>query len=191
MVTSTSETPLHVKLPVETERLVLRGHREGDLDDLLRFHSDPEVVRWTPWPVRDRAATEETLATKVTRTELRDHGDWLMLAIEERASGTVVGEVLLKWDSDRQGEVGFALGRDHWGRGYAGEAATAMLRVGFEELGFHRITAICVEDNTASAQLLRRLGFRQEARLVDGVLFKGEWRTELVFAMLEDEWRAR
>jgi RimJ/RimL family protein N-acetyltransferase len=182
---------LALTLPVETERLVLRAHRADDLDDLLRFHSDPEVVRWTPWPVRDRAATEETLASKIGMTELREPGQWLVLAIEERATGTVIGEALLEWASERQGELGFALGRDHHGRGYAAEAATAMMRLGFDELGFHRITAVCIDENVASAGLLRKLGFRQEARLVDNVLFKGAWATQLVFAMLEDEWRAR
>ena len=180
-----------VRLPIGTDRLVLRPHRMSDLDDLVRFHGDPEVVRYVPWPVRDRAATEETLQVKLTQTELVAHGQWLVLAVEVRSTGTVIGEVLLKWASDRQGEVGFAFGRDHQGQGYAAEAATAMLRLGFDDLGFHRITAVCIEENVASARLLARLGMRQEARLVDNVLFKGAWATQLVFAMLEDEWRAR
>ena len=56
-------TGLTPPLPVETERLLLRPHRLEDLDDLVRFHSDPEVVRHVPWPVRDRAATDEAVAT--------------------------------------------------------------------------------------------------------------------------------
>ena len=179
-----------VELPIETERLVLRAHRMSDLDDLAAFHSDPEVVRHVPWPVRDRAATEEALRVKLTQTELVAHGQWLVLAMELRETGHVIGEVLLKWASDRQGEVGFALGRDHQGQGYAAEAATAMLRLGFDDLGFHRITAVVIDGNEASARLLARLGFRREARFVDGVHFKGAWATQLVFAMLEDEWRA-
>ena len=180
-----------VRLPIETDRLLLRPHRMSDLDDLVRFHGAAEVVRHVPWPVRDRAATEETLQVKLTQTELVAHGQWLVLAVELRATGAVIGEVLLKWASDRQGEVGFAFGSDHQGQGYAAEAATAMLRLGFDDLGFHRITAVCIEENVASARLLTRLGMRQEARLVDNVFFKGAWATQLVFAMLEDEWRAR
>lgn len=191
MTSPESGAGLDVQLPIETERLLLRAHRRSDLDDLVRFHGDPEVVRYVPWPVRDRAATEETLQVKLTQTELVAHGQWLVLAVELRSTGTVIGEVLLKWASDRQGEVGFAFGRDHHGRGYAAEAATAMLRLGFDDLGFHRITAVCVDDNVASARLLTRLGMRQEARLVDNVLFKGAWATQLVFAMLEEEWRPR
>lgn len=183
-------TGLAPSLPVVTERLLLRPHRLEDLDDLSRFHSDPEVVRYVPWPVRDRAATEEALRVKLGQTVLEEHGQWLVLAVELRASGRVVGEVLLKWASERQGELGFALAQDVHGQGYAAEAAAAVLRLAFDDLGFHRVTAVCVADNTASARLLQRLGFRQEARFVDGAFFKGAWVTQLVFALLEDEWRS-
>ncbi|WP_307807693.1 GNAT family N-acetyltransferase [Nocardioides xinjiangensis] len=184
-----TDAALDVQLPIETERLVLRAHRMGDLDDLAAFHGDPAVVRYVPWPVRDRAATEEALRAKLAQTELRAHGQWLVLGVELRETGHVIGEVLLKWASDRQGEVGFAFAREHQGRGYAAEAATAMLRLGFDHLGFHRVCAVVIDGNEASGRLLGRLGFRQEARHVDGVLFKGDWATQLVFAMLEDEWR--
>jgi RimJ/RimL family protein N-acetyltransferase len=177
-------------LPIRTERLLLRPHRPEDLDDLARFHSDPEVVRYVPWPVRDRAATEETLKVKLGQTVLEEHGQWLVLAVELGETGTVIGEVLLKWASDRQGELGFAFASDHQGQGYAAEAATAVLRLAFDELGFHRVSAVVVEGNDASVRLLGRLGFRPEARHVNGEMFKGAWVTLLVFALLEDEWRS-
>lgn len=180
---------LALDLPIETQRLVLRAHRMDDLDDLARFHGDPEVVRYVPWPVRDRAATEEALRTKLGQTRLDEHGQWLVLAVEERSTGTVIGEVLLKWAADRQGELGYAVGRDHHGQGYAAEAARAVLGLAFDDLGFHRVSAVVVDGNDASVRLLGRLGFRQEARHVDGAFFKGAWVTSLVFALLEDEWR--
>lgn len=184
-------TGLEVRLPIETERLLLRTHRAEDLDDLVVFHGDPEVVRFVPWPLRDRAATEETLRVKLDQGELREPGQWLVLAVELRETGRVIGEVLLKWASEGQGELGFAFARDVQGQGYAAEAADAVLRTAYDELGFHRVSAVVVEGNDASARLLGRLGFRQEARFVDGVHFKGAWATQLVFAQLEDEWRAR
>lgn len=178
--------------PIETERLSLRPHVPGDLDDLLAFHSDPDVVRFIPWPVRDRDATREALDAKIGQATLDAPGQWLVLAVELRETGTVIGEVLLKWASaeHRQGEIGFVLGGAHQGKGYAAEAATAMLRLAFEDLGLHRVTAVCVEGNTTSARLLGRLGFTQEARLVDNIWFKGAWATQLVFALIRDSWRA-
>ncbi|MDO3700220.1 GNAT family N-acetyltransferase [Micromonospora sp. C28SCA-DRY-2] len=177
--------------PILTPRLALRPHRTDDLDDLLEFHGDPEVVRFLPWPLRDRAATNAALTAKLDQATLTEPGQWLVLAVELRETKTVIGEILLKWASaeHRQGELGFVLARAHQGKGYAAEAAAAMLRLGFEDLGLHRITAVCVEGNISSARLLRRLGFSQEARLVDDIWFKGGWATRLLFALTEDAWR--
>jgi RimJ/RimL family protein N-acetyltransferase len=183
-------TALEVRLPIETQRLLLRVHRTDDLDDLVVFHGDHEVVRHVPWPLRDRAATEATLRVKLDQSELRETGQWLVLAVELRETGRVIGEVLLKWASEQQGELGFAFARDVHGKGYAAEAADAVLGLAFDELGFHRVSAFVIEGNEASCRLLGRLGFRQEGRLVDGVHFKGAWATQLVFGLLEDEWRA-
>ncbi|WP_433262117.1 GNAT family N-acetyltransferase [Micromonospora vinacea] len=177
--------------PILTPRLALRPHRADDLDDLFEFHGNPEVVRFLPWPVRDREATNAALVRKLDQATLTEPGQWLVLAVELRETKTVIGEVLLKWASaeHKQGELGFAFGRAHQGRGYAAEAAAEMLRLGFEDLGLHRITAVCVDDNEPSARLLRRLGFTQEARLVDNIRFNDGWATQLLFALTEDDWR--
>jgi RimJ/RimL family protein N-acetyltransferase len=164
-----------------------------DLDDLLAFHSDPDVVRYVPWPVRDREQTRAALEVKLTQDAITEPGQWLVLAIELRETGTVIGEVLLKWASEtsRQGELGYALHTGYHGRGLAAEAANAVLRLGFEDLGLHRICANVINGNAASVKLLTRLGMRQEGHLVENVLFKGEWSDELVFALLAREWRDR
>lgn len=178
--------------PLLTERLALRPHRMDDLDDLFAFHSLPEVVRYTPWPVRDREETRAALERKLSQGELTEVGQWLVLAIELRETGTVIGEVLLKWasETDRQGEIGFALHSAYEGKGLAAEAAREVLRLGFEELGLHRIVAVLVDHNTASARLLERLGMRREAHHLHATYFKGEWTNEYVYALLDDEWRA-
>ncbi|MEV6287735.1 GNAT family N-acetyltransferase [Kribbella sp. NPDC051770] len=183
---------MHLDYPIRTERLDLRPHRREDLDDLLAFHSDPDVVRYVPWPVRDRAQVEAALEVKLGQGELTEPGQWLVLAIELRETKTVIGEVLLKWasETDRQGELGYALNTAYHGRGLAAEAADAMLRIGFEELKLHRIYALIIDGNTASAQLATRLGMHQEAHLVHAAFFKGEWIDDLVFAIREDEWRS-
>lgn len=176
--------------PITTPRLLIRPHRRDDLDDLLAFHSDPDVVRYTPWPVRDLEQTRAALEIKLGQAELVP-GQWLVLAIERRDSSTVVGEVLLKWASepDRQGELGFALRADQHGQGLAREAAKAVLDLGFAHVGLHRITAICIAENLDSVRLLERLGMRLEGRLHHSVHFKGAWADQLLYAITEDEWR--
>ena len=182
---------LHPSYPIKTERLDLRPHRREDLDDMLAFHSDPEVVRYVPWPVRDREQVRAALEVKLTQGALTEPGQWLVLAIELRETSTVIGEVLLKWESEisRQGELGYALHSGYHGRGLAAEAARAMLRIGFEDLNLHRIHASVINGNTASTKLLERLGMRQEGHLIESLYFKGEWCDDLIWALRAQEWR--
>jgi RimJ/RimL family protein N-acetyltransferase len=91
-------------------------------------------------------------------------------------------------ETHRQGEIGFVLHPDHQGKGYASEAARAMLRLGFEQLDLHRVIGRCEARNDASARLMERLGMRREGHLVENEWVKGEWQSELVFAMLAAEW---
>jgi RimJ/RimL family protein N-acetyltransferase len=162
---------------LKTERLILRPFRpEDDLDDAYAYMSDPEVVRYLYWEVRDRDQVRKFLAER----------GGLVMAIESPSTGRVIGEVMLRHTSEehRQGEVGYQ------GQGFAGEAAAAMLRHGFEELGLHRIIGRLDARNRASAAVLERLGMRLEAHHLHDELFKGEWSDSLVYAMLEDEWRS-
>ena len=98
----------------------------------------------------------------------------------------------LIWRSEehRIGEVGYLFNPAHAGRGYATEASRALLQVGFEELGLHRIIGRLDVRNAASARVLERLGMRREAHFVQNEWLKGEWTDELVYAMLDREWRA-
>ncbi|MEH1124262.1 GNAT family N-acetyltransferase [Micromonospora sp. CPCC 206061] len=178
--------------PVLTKRLSLRPLTSGDIDALLAYRSAPEVCRYVPFEPMDRQVIAERLATQWATTALTDEGQALTLGVEIIETGELVGDVVLFWHSreHRGGEIGYVVNPAFGGRGYATEAAHALLRLGFEELGLHRIVARIDERNEPSARAARRLGMRQEARLVRNELFKGEWSTELDFAMLADEWPA-
>jgi RimJ/RimL family protein N-acetyltransferase len=129
----------------------------------------------------------------VRESELTNEGDCLSLAVVWPEVGRVVGQVELVWLSKqhRQGEVGFIFNPQYQGKGLATEAATEVLRLGFDQLDLHRIIGRCAAQNDNSARLLKRLGMRQEAHFVHNAVFKGGWREELVYAMLQHEWRAR
>jgi RimJ/RimL family protein N-acetyltransferase len=178
--------------PIGTERLVLRPFRESDLDDLYAMRSLPEVVRYLYGEVRSREECEELLAERMTQTRIDGEGDGIGLAVERREDGRVIGDVSLwvRSAEHRQGEIGFVFHPGAQGRGYAREAAAAVLDVAFGELGLHRVFGRTDGRNDASAALMRRLGMRQEAHLRENEIFKGEWSDELVFAILQREWRS-
>ena len=183
---------LHPAYPIATERLLLRPLTTGDVDDLYAYYSRPEVTRYLYWGPSSRAEMAQWLAQRADRPALLAEGDVLSLAMVLLETGTMVGNVILKWLSAQhmQGETGFVLHPDHHGRGLAGEAARVMLRLGFEELHLHRIVGSCDARNKASARVMEKLGMRREAHLRENEFVKGEWTDEYLYAMLATEWAA-
>jgi RimJ/RimL family protein N-acetyltransferase len=175
--------------PLETERLVLRAFEESDLDALYKAQSDVEVARWLYNEPRTLEQTRDLLGRKIAG-ELLAEDDWLGAAVIERETGHFVGDMSLHWVSEQHktGEIGFILDPDHQGRGYATEAAGALLGFAFDGMGFHRVIGRTEARNVASARVLEKLGMRLEAHLVENEWVKGEWSSELVYAMLEHEW---
>jgi RimJ/RimL family protein N-acetyltransferase len=188
---------LEPSYPILTERLELRPLGVEDAVAVNAYESLPEVCAYVPFEPRSLETTTSRLAdAALTRTTLDGEGQPLRLGIVVRETGELVGEVLLFLRSieHRGGELGYIMHPAHHGRGFATEAARAVL-----ELAFHgpwtphplrRVTARIDTDNEPSAAVLRRLGMRQEAVLVENEWFKGRWSTEVDFAILDREWGA-
>ncbi|WP_017589319.1 GNAT family N-acetyltransferase [Nocardiopsis ganjiahuensis] len=181
---------IEIREPIRTARLSLRPFTEGDEDDMWEFESLPEVARFLFNEPRSREDNAAALAERRKQFALREGGDTLVLAVD--LDGKVIGYVLLGWvhEEHRQGEFGFVFHPGYQGKGYAAEAAVEMLRLGFEQLGLHRIHGRCDALNTSSAKLMERLGLRKEAHFVEAEIFKGRWGDELHYAMLAREWEA-
>jgi RimJ/RimL family protein N-acetyltransferase len=181
--------------PLSTARLVLRPYTMDDLDAVYDIQSRPEVTRYLLFDARDREQVRTALEERVAAGRPGHEGDRLLLALAVvlPPAGPVIGDVVLFQVSreHRQGEIGYIFHPDHAGRGYATEAARAMLGYGFEAYGLHRIVGRIDARNAPSARVLERLGMRREAHFVQNEMLKGEWSDEVVYAMLEDEWRAR
>ena len=177
--------------PLRTDRLLLRPFEADDLDALHAIHSDEAVVRWLYNDPRTLNETRELLGRKIAGAALHAEGDWLGAAVTLRDTGELVGDLSLFWTSEthRQGELGFVVHPLHQGRGYATEASRPMLAFAFEELGLHRVVGRLEPRNTGSARVLEKLGMRREAHLVENEWVKGEWQSELVYALLAREWR--
>lgn len=183
--------------PVETERLLLRPlDASTDIEAVHAYQSLPEVCRYIPFEPRTREQIAERLADpERVRWAMTEPGQALDLAMIRRDTGELIGDVLLMWHDQTNAEIGYVVHPAHHGRGYATEAAAAMLALAFEPapagLGLHRVTARIDQRNPASAGVLTKLGMRQEAVLVENEWFKGAWSTEVDFAILDREWRAR
>jgi len=179
--------------PLETDRLVLRPYALDDLDFLHDLERRDETARYLYNEPLSLDGTRALLERRAAMTTIDGEHDELALVAIVKASGVRVGHVMLRRTSreHRQGEIGYVLHPDHQGHGYATEAAALLLRLGFEELGLHRIVGRLDARNEASAKVLERLGMRREAHLRENELVKGEWVSELVYAILADEWRER
>lgn len=195
VVPNTHEHRLAPDYPVLTERLLLRPiDRDTDLAAMHSYRRREDVCRYTPLV----PGTLDELAQRLedperTRSVIDGEGQNLSLVVARRDTGEVIGDVILFWHSEADGhaEVGYVLHPDQTGHGYATEAAEALLRLAFEDLGAHRVSARVDQRNTASARVAERLGMRREATYVEAEWFKGEWATPVVYGLLRREWSAR
>jgi ribosomal-protein-alanine N-acetyltransferase len=160
---------------LETDRLLLRAPVPEDAESLAPMYADPEVMRYVgDGRTLSRAETERSVKRMIERWDTDGFG--LFTAVRKE-DGSVIGRVgLLVWNSDTwepttraegadvptEVEVGYTLGRDYWGRGYATEAAVAVRDYALGELGAERLIALIVHGNTASENVARKLGLEYE-----------------------------
>ena len=176
--------------PIRTERLVLRPFAPEDFAPLHAIYAREDVARYLYWGPRDEEHVREMLEQRIAERGLEQEGDRLSLAAV--LGDELIGNVVLQWTSAEhaQGEVGFVFHPDRHGHGYATEAVRPLLAIAFERLRLHRVIGRTEARNDASARLMERLGMRCEAHLVENEWVKDEWQSELVYAILDREWRA-
>ena len=178
---------------IETERLVLRGWTEADVEPFIRHTNTPAVMRWLGG-LRDEAYLREVITRKFPRWQAeRGFTFW---AVERKADGELLGFCGLKRADDERTrikdwhEVGWRLREDAWGKGYAKEAATASLAFAFEQAGAERVVALTVIGNESSWRLMERLGMTRRPDLD----YEGPAWAEtpvIVYAIERKEWQAR
>ena len=175
--------------PIQTKRLLLRPLHIDDVDAMYTYRSRDDVCRFLMHPPQTHDDVERLIAK--SRSDLAEEGQALTLAVIERDTGAFVGDAVLFWRSreNRAGEIGYVLNPQHAGRGFATEAGAALLRLGFDHYGLHRIIGRLDARNIASGRVLEKVGMRREAHLVQNEWVKGEWADEVVYAALASEWR--
>ncbi len=176
-------------LPIETERLLLRDFREDDFDSIHAYATDPEVVRYMTWGPNTLEITREVLDRNLERQKTWPRED-LSLAVEVKATSEMIGGISLHDANSDNSAFGYCYSRDAWGKGYGTEAAQALARIAFTELGHHRIWATCDARNHGSYAIMEKVGMRREGHLLKNLKAHDGWRDSYVYALLADEWCA-
>lgn len=174
---------------LETERLILRPFTEEDAEDLFTYASDPRVGPPAGW--QPHGSVEES--REIIRTVFSDP---LAMAVVLKETGRVIGSAGFV-DRHRaelpgpDGEIGYAISPDYWGRGLIPEAVEELLRFGFEELGLETIWCGYFDFNGKSRRVVEKCGFRYMLTDRTFVDLIGEEQTELHYALTREEWAAR
>jgi aminoglycoside 6'-N-acetyltransferase len=178
---------------LETSRLSIRRFVEDDLTDLVDYRVDPMVALYQDWDLDWSLAEAQRYLESSDEPKLGTQGEWTQLAIVDRTSGRLCGDIGIHFIQAQPStvEVGVTMSRTFQGLGLASEAMRSVVSWLFSEFELHRVVAHVDARNIAARGLLTSLGFRQEAELREADWFKGEWTTLCIYAVLAGEWSER
>lgn len=178
-----------MKTPIYTTRLILRPLADHDLEDVLAITGLSETYQFIP----EKPMSEMTARNLIQRGQNNPGLDDLPpdIAITLSKTNELIGLLSFNIISARfrTVEIGWMVHSAHRGKGYASEAACALINYGFSTLGIHRVIATCDPRNTPSVRIMERLGMHREAEFFESVrLDDGEWHNEYLYAITEKEW---
>ncbi|MFJ8627610.1 GNAT family N-acetyltransferase [Kitasatospora sp. NPDC093550] len=176
-------------------RLAIREyhHTDGDVDALHALFGDPEVTRHLPFAPHDRETCADQIELYLEEA-MAEERDTYRLAVTRLADApdpqdaTPIGQASLTLDGHRSADLGCVLGRESWGRGYAGEITGLLCDFAFRTLELPRVEARVAVDNTASATVLAGLGFRLEGREPQDGSEGGAGSAGYRYALRLDQW---
>lgn len=173
---------------IETKRLVVRQFKAADWKDLHEYLSQESVLKYEP----ETVSNEEDCKSIANE---RSQGD-LFWAVCLKDTNKMIGHVYFGQKEPREfltWVIGYIFNPAYYGKGYATEACQRILKYSFEELGAHRVIALCNPENVSSWKLLERLSMRREGVLKKEVFFKttesGQpiWQDTYQYAILKEE----
>lgn len=182
--------PTFKPLPVlETEHLLIRELRMSDAQDQLEYAQDDEIAALGLWlPQKTLQENINDIQETINHYANGDNFSW---AVEHRADHKMIGRIQLGGYNvrDARADLGYAYNRLYWGKGYATEAAHAILQFGFDTLKLHRVGAKVLPNNVGSIRVLEKLGFRREGTLRQTYALRGSHEDLLCYSILAPEWR--
>jgi RimJ/RimL family protein N-acetyltransferase len=176
---------------LDTPRLKLRAPVESDIPALFEIFRDAESMRYWSRPEMKDPAEAEALLREIESNATGE--TFLQWGIARRDDDLVIGTCTLHRINreHRRAELGYILRRDHWGRGLASEALTALLSHAFATMDLHRLEADIDPRNAGSIRLVERLGFTLEGHLRERYFVAGDIQDSAIYGLLAPEWRLR
>ena len=169
---------------LETERMLLRPRTKEDKDDIFEYASDPEVTEYVTWPTH--RSIEDTISFLESAPKNFAKRESIGFAIELKETGKMIGDCgfLRIEPKHHRTEIGYVLNRNFWSKGYMTEAVQELIRFAFEEMGMHRVAAICDVENIRSSNVMERCGMTFEGTLRDYEWLHGKFVSKKTYAII-------
>ena len=178
---------------LETERLILRQFTKSDFAAVHSYAGCAENIIYMPWGPNSEGQTQAFINMAIAKANETPCANYQYAAVL-KSTNKLIGASNLAL-SDDSGEIGWILHRDFWKQGFGTEMGNEMLRLGFEELGLHRIFALCDAENYGSFRVMEKIGMRREGCFLEGrpahKLSDKKYSDEFIYAILNREWHAR
>ena len=172
------------KNTITTTRLTLRPFILSDAEEVSRLCNNYNLYKGTlnlpyPYPI------DSAIGWINTHQEAFENEASYTFAITDQSSGILYGAIGISHNkADRNGEVGYWIGEDFWGNGYASEALKALIDFVFQYKNYHRVFGRFLEFNPASGQVMHKVGMNYEGTQIDHVLKDGEFKTIVLYGII-------
>lgn len=176
-----------INQPIITERVMIRLAKIDDSEAIYFYRSDVIENRYQGWLPESVDEVRDYIKTMPTTLDVSDV--CLQFVIVEKTNNIIIGDMGISFTNhnNMQAEIGCTLNKEFQRNGYATEAMRAMVELLFMKLNKHRVIASVDPRNTASIQLIERLGFRKEAHFKESYFLRGEWVDDVIYAKLRGE----
>lgn len=179
------------KFQLQTKRLLLRDFEMEDFEQVHEYASQPEVSRYMEWGPNTADDTRRFLTESIALNSKDPRLDFelaVVLKSENRILGG--GGIHVSSRANNEGWIGYCFNQDHWGKGYATEAALALVEYGFNHLKLNRIFATTAPGNKASQNVLQKVAMKHEGSMREHKLVRGVYRDTELFAVIKSDFQS-
>lgn len=176
---------------MKTSRLQIKPISHKDAEALFNYRKDKEANKYQGWVPESLTEAQDYIARLTKKMNTPD--TWFQMGVYLIENNKLIGDIGIHFigPQNQQVELGITIDKNFHKKGYAKEALSEVVRFLFNELNKHRIYGSIDKDNIASLAMMESLGFRKEAHFKKSYFFKGEWVDDVIYGLLQEEWRNR